>query len=121
MAAAIAALTLEANPNLGWRDMQHIIIQTSKKQHLMAKDWQTNGVGREFSHRYGYGLIDAGAMVDLAQKWTNVPKIQRIYSKVVVKPGTRKSRKSRLAKSAAEFEIKKQDCIGRVRMIYIRH
>lgn len=25
------------------------------------------------SHRYGYGLMDAGAMVELAQSWTNVP------------------------------------------------
>ena len=47
MAAAIVALTLEANPKLGWRDMQHIIVQTSKRHLLKADDWSTNGVGRE--------------------------------------------------------------------------
>ena len=47
MAAAIVALTLEANPDLGWRDMQHIIIRTSKRQMLQADDWSINGVGRE--------------------------------------------------------------------------
>ena len=49
MAAAIVALTLEANPDLGWRDMQHIIIRTSKRQLLQADDWSINGVGREVS------------------------------------------------------------------------
>ena len=47
MAAAIVALALEANPNVGWRDMQHIIVQTSKRHLLKADDWSKNGVGRE--------------------------------------------------------------------------
>ena len=47
MAAAIVALTLEANPDLGWRDVQHIIIRTSKRRLLQADDWSINGVGRE--------------------------------------------------------------------------
>jgi len=56
--------------------------------------------------------MDAGAMVDLALNWSNVPKLQRTCSKIVVKPGSRKSRKSRQAKSATEFEIKRSDCIA---------
>lgn len=47
MAAAIVALALEANPNVGWRDMQHIIVRTSKRHLLKADDWSKNGVGRE--------------------------------------------------------------------------
>ena len=50
MAAAIVALTLEANEDLGWRDMQHIIVQTSKRHLLKADDWSQNGVGRWVSH-----------------------------------------------------------------------
>ena len=34
IAAAIAALTLEANPELTWRDMQHIMIRGARKQQL---------------------------------------------------------------------------------------
>ena len=83
IAAAIVALTLEANPNLTWRDMQHIIIQTSKRRKLNASDWKVNGVGREYSHRYGYGLMDAGAMVSLAKEWKTVP-IQRICTKAII-------------------------------------
>ncbi|CAK5052423.1 unnamed protein product [Meloidogyne enterolobii] len=74
LAGGIIALTLEANPNLGWRDIQHIIVRTAKPHSLRAADWRKNGLGRWFSHSYGYGLIDAGAMVRMARKWKNVPK-----------------------------------------------
>ena len=30
MASAIIALALEANPSLTWRDVQHLIVQTSR-------------------------------------------------------------------------------------------
>ena len=83
IAAAIVALTLEANPDLTWRDMQHIVIQTSKPQKLKATDWRVNGVGRNYSHRYGYGLMNAGAMLELARTWKTVP-IQRTCTKSIV-------------------------------------
>ncbi|KAI4826040.1 hypothetical protein KUCAC02_021696 [Chaenocephalus aceratus] len=72
LAAGIIALTLEANMNLTWRDMQHLVVRTSRPGHLSAGDWKTNGGGRRVSHSYGYGLLDAGAMVSLAQNWTTV-------------------------------------------------
>uniref|UniRef100_A0A8C7LVN5 Furin (paired basic amino acid cleaving enzyme) b n=1 Tax=Oncorhynchus mykiss TaxID=8022 RepID=A0A8C7LVN5_ONCMY len=72
LAAGIIALALEANMNLTWRDMQHLVVRTSHPAHLSTDDWSTNGVGRRVSHSYGYGLLDAGAMVALAQNWTSV-------------------------------------------------
>ena len=72
LAAGIVALSLEANPDLTWRDLQHIVIRTAKPIHLRAGDWITNGVGRNVSHSFGYGLMDAGAMVRLAKNWTTV-------------------------------------------------
>ncbi|KAK6013954.1 convertase P-domain protein, partial [Ostertagia ostertagi] len=62
LAAGIVALTLEANPDLTWRDLQHIVIRAAKPINLRAGDWVTNGVGRNVSHSFGYGLMDAGAM-----------------------------------------------------------
>ena len=73
MAAAIIALTLEANPSLTWRDVQHLMVYTSKPRNLKATDWRTNGLGRKVSHSYGYGLMDTTAMVKLARNWTLVP------------------------------------------------
>uniref|UniRef100_A0A8C6SS57 Furin (paired basic amino acid cleaving enzyme) b n=1 Tax=Neogobius melanostomus TaxID=47308 RepID=A0A8C6SS57_9GOBI len=81
LAAGIIALTLEANMNLTWRDMQHLVVRTSVPRHLSTGDWRTNGVGRRVSHSYGYGLLDAGAMVALAQNWTTVgPQHQCVHS-----------------------------------------
>ncbi|KAJ7425494.1 proprotein convertase subtilisin/kexin type 5-like protein [Pitangus sulphuratus] len=45
MAAGIIALALEANPFLTWRDIQHIIVRTSRAGHLNANDWKTNAAG----------------------------------------------------------------------------
>ncbi|NXB01917.1 PCSK5 convertase, partial [Cnemophilus loriae] len=73
MAAGIIALALEANPFLTWRDVQHIIVRTSRAGHLNANDWKTNAAGYKVSHLYGFGLMDAEAMVTEAEKWTTVP------------------------------------------------
>ena len=74
MAAAMIALVLEAKPSLTWRDVQHIIVRTSRPANLRATDWQTNGMGRKVSHSYGYGLMDTAAMVRAAKEWTLVPR-----------------------------------------------
>ena len=39
------------------------------------------------SLRYGYGLMDAGAMVSLAERWTTVPE-QHICTTPVMDAGT---------------------------------
>lgn len=67
--AGIIALTLEANSKLTWRDVQYLIIATANPNKLRADDWQRNGVGRYFSHNYGYGLMNGGKMTELSLKW----------------------------------------------------
>ena len=32
-----------------------------------------NGVGLEFNHLFGFGVLDAGSMVALAKQWKTVP------------------------------------------------
>uniref|UniRef100_A0A8V0X4D8 furin n=1 Tax=Gallus gallus TaxID=9031 RepID=A0A8V0X4D8_CHICK len=86
LAAGIIALALEANKNLTWRDMQHLVVQTSKPAHLNANDWVTNGVGRKVSHSYGYGLLDAGAMVSLARNWITVGPQRKCVIDVLTEP-----------------------------------
>lgn len=65
------------SPSLTWRDMQHLCVLTSKRNSLYdSKErffWNMNGVGLEFNHLFGYGVLDAGAMVALAKKWKSVP------------------------------------------------
>ncbi|XP_071751056.2 proprotein convertase subtilisin/kexin type 5 [Centroberyx gerrardi] len=73
MAAGVIALTLDANPLLTWRDVQHIIVRTSQARHLNAPDWHLNGAGYKVSHLYGFGLLDAESMVKEAEQWRQVP------------------------------------------------
>uniref|UniRef100_H3AF55 Proprotein convertase subtilisin/kexin type 4 n=1 Tax=Latimeria chalumnae TaxID=7897 RepID=H3AF55_LATCH len=86
LAAGIIALALEANPTLTWRDMQHVVLRASKPQHLKAEDWVVNGVGRKVSHHYGYGLLDAAALVDLAKKWVTVQPQRKCFIEIVTIP-----------------------------------
>ena len=85
MVSGIVALMLEANPDLGWRDVQQILsysakhagsaVGTDPSGHEMytwafngADNW--NGGGLHFSNDYGFGRVDALAAVRLAETWT---------------------------------------------------
>ena len=86
--SGVAALILEANPRLGYRDVQEIFAYTARQidpnagigadATLNRTPWVTthagnaNGGGLNFSADYGFGLIDAGAAVRLAETWKAV-------------------------------------------------
>jgi len=72
IAAGVIALMLEANPLLGWRDVQEILISTARKNDPSNSDWSVNTAGFHFNHRYGAGLIDASAAVALSSTWNNL-------------------------------------------------
>ncbi|CAG9791065.1 unnamed protein product [Diatraea saccharalis] len=75
LAAGIIALALQANPNLTWRDVQHLIVWTSDYAPLSNNPgWQINGVGLRFDIRFGFGLMNAAALVTTALNWTTVPE-----------------------------------------------
>ncbi|MBI4560230.1 MAG: S8 family serine peptidase [Candidatus Hydrogenedentes bacterium] len=73
LVSGVIALILEKNPALGWRDVQHILVETSTQNDPSDPDWQTNGAGHLFNHSYGFGRVDALAAVTTAGTWTNVP------------------------------------------------
>ncbi|MBU0679124.1 MAG: S8 family serine peptidase [Verrucomicrobia bacterium] len=72
LAAGVVALMLEANPLLGWRDVQEILIRSATKNNTGDSDWINNGAGYHFNHKYGAGLINAEAAVAMALAWTNL-------------------------------------------------
>lgn len=74
LAAGICALALQANPALTWRYLQFLVVLTSKAEPLERESgWIVNGVQRRVSHKFGYGLMDAGRMVSYAEDWIPVP------------------------------------------------
>ena len=78
--AGVAALMRDANPDLTWRDLKLILAATAQRNDPASSGWK-DGAGKyrstsdadryHFNHEYGFGLVDAGAAVDLAQGWTN--------------------------------------------------
>ncbi|XP_076443257.1 neuroendocrine convertase 1-like [Babylonia areolata] len=77
MAAGIFALVLEANPDITWRDLQHLVAMTSKVGPLAEEDgWYQNAAGFCVNLAFGFGLLDATDLVIEAHPdtWVNVPE-----------------------------------------------
>lgn len=75
MVSAVVALMLEANPRLGYRDVQEILAYSARQTDLTNPGWRFNGSrnwnggGLHVSHDYGFGLVDALTAVRLAETW----------------------------------------------------
>lgn len=77
LAAGIFALLLQANPSLTWRDVQHLVAWTAEYAPLQDNPgWKMNGRGLWVNSRFGFGLLNAEALVNAADpaNFTNVPE-----------------------------------------------
>ncbi len=72
--SGIIALMLEANANLNWRDVQEILMRSAKKNDSLDPSWFSNAASNPFNFnlKYGAGLVDAGAAVNLAKSWNSL-------------------------------------------------
>ncbi len=70
MVAGVVALMLEANPGLDWRDVQHILARTAVRTDYGNPDWRQNAAGFWVHDNCGFGRVDAGAAVALAEEWS---------------------------------------------------
>lgn len=72
LASGVIALMLDANPNLTWRDVQHLLVENGVKIDAANADWTINGAGYDVNHNYGFGSLDAAALCQAAATWQNV-------------------------------------------------
>jgi len=70
MISGIAALLLEANPALTYRDVRYILATTARQNDPDNTDWTQNGAGRWVNHNYGFGAVDTAAAVARAMDYT---------------------------------------------------
>ncbi|OFZ13582.1 MAG: hypothetical protein A2Z20_04690, partial [Bdellovibrionales bacterium RBG_16_40_8] len=80
--SGVAALILEANNLLSWRDVKHILASSAKiidpssgntnhpsgfnlSGYTYQQGWVTNAAGYKFHNKYGFGRVDAGAAVTM--------------------------------------------------------
>lgn len=75
MVGGAAALMLQANPKLGFRDVSTILALTARKVDIANTSWvQTSTTdwnlgSMHFSRDFGYGLMDVSAAVRVAESW----------------------------------------------------
>src|SRR5690554_1318481 len=99
--SGVAALMLEANSGLGWRDVQEILAYSARRATFLdrdaivdpsnsgefppyaldkafngAHDW--NGGAHLVSHDFGFGHVDAHAAVRLAESWMKVSTLANL-------------------------------------------
>uniref|UniRef100_A0A3Q3RBR9 P/Homo B domain-containing protein n=1 Tax=Monopterus albus TaxID=43700 RepID=A0A3Q3RBR9_MONAL len=86
IAAGILALALEVNPELTWRDVQHLITKTAKIPNPRERGWNINAAGYHVHHRYGFGLLDAGLMVQQAAHFRTVAPQRKCIQELTLHP-----------------------------------
>ena len=75
LATGCVALLLQANPDLTWRDVQHIIVHSARIPNPEeTAGWEINGAGLHINDKFGFGVLDCSKMVQLGMRWTNVAK-----------------------------------------------
>ena len=71
-------LVFVSSPSLTWRDVQHVIVRSARpapgRVPLATGFWVKNKAGLAVSKFYGFGLMDAEKMVQLAKRWNTVPE-----------------------------------------------
>ncbi|MDE0171634.1 MAG: S8 family serine peptidase [bacterium] len=78
--AGVAALVRAANSDLTWRDVKLILAASARlndpddaRWHEGAAKYRDPDERYWYNRRYGFGVVDAKAAVDLAEGWTNLP------------------------------------------------
>ncbi len=83
--SGVAALMRGVNPDLTWRDLKLILAASAQRNDPNNAGWEDgarkyrSGSAADryhFNHEFGFGLVDAGAAVELATEWVNVPDLE---------------------------------------------
>jgi len=72
LVSGVAALLLQANPLLGWRDVKEILLRSATRVSPADPDWVTNRAGIAHNPKFGAGLVSAEKAVQLGANWVNL-------------------------------------------------
>lgn len=81
LVAGALALAEQVQPNLNQRMAKHLLARTARQvdptdTSPSGDTWRTNNAGLRFNQNYGFGLLDAGALVTAAQQWNGVSSLE---------------------------------------------
>lgn len=69
LVAGAISLALSVRPELTWRDVQYLLLETAVPVHAENDEVQMTPIGKEFSHQFGYGKVDTYNFVQKAKEW----------------------------------------------------
>ncbi|MBA0281572.1 serine protease [Stenotrophomonas maltophilia] len=84
MVSGVAALVLETNPNLSYRDVKYILATTATRNdpnqaavthsdgRVLVPGWTVNAAGRAYSNWYGFGVVNAARAVQVAENFQSL-------------------------------------------------
>ncbi|MCI1066091.1 S8 family serine peptidase [Stenotrophomonas geniculata] len=84
MVSGVAALLLETNPNLSYRDVKYILATTATRNdpnraavthsdgRVLVPGWTVNAAGRAYSNWYGFGVVNAARAVEVAENFQSL-------------------------------------------------
>jgi subtilisin family serine protease len=78
LVSGLAALLLQANPRLSYRDITEILLRSATRVEPSDSDWWTNSAGVPHNHKFGAGLANAEAAITLAKQWANLGPMQTL-------------------------------------------
>ena len=87
LVSGVAALVRKANAGLTWRDVKLILAASARKNDPSDSGWESGAVKYgstdptetyNYNHKYGFGVVDAKAAVDLAAAWTPLPEFKQL-------------------------------------------
>ncbi|KAJ3414189.1 pheromone processing endoprotease [Chytridiales sp. JEL 0842] len=84
LASGVYALVLSRRPDLSWRDLQHLTVQSAVPFTTRDDSWSTTFAGRKFSHKYGYGKLDAAVIFENSKNFKNVNPQTNITTDVIM-------------------------------------
>jgi kexin len=70
-------------PELTWRDIQHLCVETARVVDPEDHDWERTAAGRLYNNKFGYGALDAYAYVKAAQIWKLVKPQAWLHSDTI--------------------------------------
>ena len=85
--SGVAALMRSANPDLTWRDLKLILAASARQNDPGNPGWEdgarkygadSDGDRYHFNHEYGFGVVDAGAAVEMAKAWDVIPPLEEV-------------------------------------------
>ncbi|EPY52611.1 kexin [Schizosaccharomyces cryophilus OY26] len=86
LASAVYALALSIRPDLTWRDIQHITVHSAIPFDSPSNvEWTKTPAGFKFSHKFGFGKLDAKRFIETASDWQLVnPQTWLVSPQIVV-------------------------------------